>query len=349
MPVTVLVGTRKGAFLLRDEGDRRRWNLSGPQFPGWEVTAAARAGDRYYLATSSSVYGPAIHVSADLQRWEQVVEGPSYPEGERRLRRIWTLQPAGPQLFAGVADAGLFASADGGASWTPVDGLNDHPSRPRWSPGAGGLCAHVVLNDHTDPSRLWCGISAVGVFRSDDGGTSWTSTNAGVTVAAADEEDDSIGYCVHGLANDPANPDRIFRQDHTGVYRSHDGGDSWERCEQGLPATFGFPIARDHHTGALFVFPQESSEFRYAPGGRFSVYRSRNDGDTWEPLAAGPQQNAFTGVLRGAMDVDGLDPAGIYVGSSSGTLHLSVDGGEDWQTVPAVLPRILSVSVVEAG
>ncbi len=192
---------------------------------------------------------------------------------------------------------------------------------------------------------MWCAISAVGVFRTDDGGENWELKNQGVTVSSPDEQYD-IGYCVHGLVADPANADRIWRQDHSGVYRTSDGGDHWERIEQGLPASFGFPIARDRASGTLFVVPLESDEMRLPPGGRLRVYRSDDDGDNWEESGQGwPEGALYAGVLRGALATDQLDPGGVYLGTTSGTLHYSTDTGTTWQTLPWVLPRILSLSV----
>jgi len=347
MAVRLIVGTEKGAFLIRSDGARARWTVDGPLFKGWEVTTAARDGDgRYFLGVTSRVYGATIQSSNDLVKWRQAPVGPNYPPGGRRkLNRIWRILAEGRPLFAGVDEAGLFRSDDRGETWKPVDGLNEHPTRDAWFPGAGGLCAHAILTDRNNPARMWCGISAVGVFRTDDGGQTWQPKNKGVPVAIEDKVHKEIGHCVHALAQDPGVPGTLYRQDHKGVYRTRDDGDSWERIENGLPSGFGFPVTIDPTTRALFVVPLESDEYRMPPEGRLRVYRSRNGGDSWEPLVRGlPQVHAYAGVLRGALAVDGLVPVGVYFGTTAGNLYASADGGETWQTIPVTLPRILSVS-----
>lgn len=341
MTVNVCVGTEKGAFVLSSE-DRQRWDLHGPYAKGWKVSTFGRdaAGD-YLLATASSWYGAALQRSSDLDSWQQLESGPAYEEaGGRTLSQIWTIRTIGDRILAGVADAGLFTSDDNGESWQPVKGLNEHPTAHAWQPGFGGLCCHRILGDG---DRLWVGISAVGVFRSDDGGDSWNLKNHGVTVAAQNDDLD-IGYCVHGLVQDPADLDRIWRQDHMGVYRTSDGAETWERIEEGLPARFGFPVERDHRTGRLFVLPQESDEARMPVDGRLRVYRSDDDGDSWQVAGNGYREGAsYSGVLRDAMSVDGLDPCGVYVGTSSGSVLVSADSGETWQELPYTFPRIGSV------
>jgi hypothetical protein len=242
--IQVFIGTRKGAFIASSHGDRKEWSLAGPIFKGWEVTAVDRLADGTWLVgTTSYVYGPAIHRSRDLDRWEQVVDGPAFsPDLGRTLKSIWTLTSGHGQVWAGVDEAALFRSSDQGRSWLPVPGLNDHPSRDGWQPGAGGLCAHAVLLDPEDEGQIWCGISAVGVFHSQDSGKSWTPANRGVTQIIESPGHPGIGYCVHGLAQDVSDPQRIWRQDHTGMYRSSDGGRDWERAEGGLPRGSAFPL-----------------------------------------------------------------------------------------------------------
>ncbi len=348
MGVRVMVGTAKGGFWLASE-DRRRWDVEGPFFKGWKVTAGLRLSDgRFMAAVASDVYGPALHVSdrcGSEASWEQLPKGPEYGGAEgRRLAQIWTVKEHAGTLYAGVQDAGLFSSPDFGASWTPVAGLNDHPTREAWMPGAGGLCCHAVLFA-PDSSRMWCGISAVGVFRSDDGGATWTPRNGGVPPALEDERHKGIGTCVHALAQDPANPDRLYRQDHVGMFRSRDGGDSWERNEKGLATAFGFPVLRDPVSGFLYCAPQEGDQHRVPAGGALTVMRSSDDGDSWHSASSGlPRANAYGTVLRHALAGDGLDPGGLYVGTTSGTLHASRDLGEEWTTLPVSLPRILHVS-----
>ncbi len=347
MNIVLIVGTDKGAFLVRSDAKRERWRIEGPLFRGWRVTAAARdAGGRYFLGVTSFVYGAAIQMSDDLVKWRQAPQGPSYPTGgTRRLTQIWTVHPGVSALFAGVAEAGLFRSDDRGETWQPVPGLNDHPTRDGWMPGAGGLCAHAVLSDPANPQRMWCGISAVGVFRTDDGGRTWQLKNRGVSIAIEDQNSKDIGYCVHALAHDPAVPAVIYRQDHRGMYRTRDGAETWERTERGLPSGFGFPLVREPRRGALYAVPLESDEFRMPPDGALRVYRSVDGGDFWSPLSCGlPAQNAYEIVLRGAMAVDGQEPAGIYLGTTAGALYASRDGGDSWQTLPLTAPRIMCLA-----
>jgi len=343
MGITLLVGTEKGAFVCGSR-DRRTWRVEGPLFKGWKVTASARTpSGRYLVATASQVYGAALHASTDLEEWHQIEKGPAYAEGgDRKMNQIWTFAAAGKRLYAGVDTAGLFASDDDGETWQPVPGLNDHPTRASWFPGAGGLCAHAVI---ARGERIWVGISAVGVWRSDDGGKTWQPRNAGVRKVIEDQTYAEIGFCVHGLAPDPKEPGTIYRQDHTGFYVTTDGGDTWEKRMEGLPSWFGFPVAIDPRTGHLFVFPMESDEYRVPVDGKFRIYRSRDGAKTWEPLGEGlPTGPHYGGVLRGAMAVDGLDPGGVYVGATSGQLFATADGGDTWRELPCVLPRILHVA-----
>ncbi len=345
MGMRLLIGTAKGGFWATSR-DRRTWDVRGPIFKGWKVTTALRLKDgRVMAAVASDVYGPALQVTSDLEEWRQAPAGPAYAEGgDRRLREIWRLGENAGVLYAGVQDAGLFASDDGGSRWRAVEGLNEHRTRNGWLPGAGGLCCHALLFGD-EPGRMWCGISAVGVFRTDDGGRTWTPKNHGVPVAIEDKEHKDIGTCVHGLAQDPDDPDRLFRQDHLGMFRSADGGDRWERNETGLPSAFGFPIVIDRPTKALFVVPQESDQRRLPPGGALQVFRSVDGGDSWQSASNGlPARNFFGTVLRGAMAVDDLEPGGVYFGTSAGTVHASADLGESWTTLPVALPRVLHVS-----
>ncbi len=348
MGVAALVGTDRAGYVYRTDKARKKWTLDAPLFKGWKVTAGARdSRGRYWVATASQVYGPALHVSDDLRTWRQIEHGPAWPkDSNRKLNQIWTIVPAGERMYAGVDEAGLFASDDGGEHWKPVDGLNEHPTRSGWFPGAGGMCAHAILIDPKNPKRIWVGISAVGVFRSDDGGKTFHPKNRGVQIIIEDRASDEIGYCVHGLIADPRNANVIYRREHKGMFRTRDGGDSWEHIENGLPGWFGFPVTMDHRSGTLYVVPLESDEYRIPPDGKLRVYRSRNGGDSWEPLSAGlPQEHAYMGVLRRAMDADQLDPPGVYFGTTSGTVYATNDGGDSWKALPGVLPRVLSISV----
>ena len=345
MTVVLGIGTVKGAWFAQST-DRRRWTVTGPVLRGWEVGAFGRApGGDYLVATGSTWYGAAIHRSRDRDRWTQVVAGPSHGDPDRPVDRIWTLERSGDHLYAGVAHAGLFRSDDDGEHWSPVGGLNDHETRPAWQPGLGGLALHHIVIDPQDASRLWVGISAVGVFETTDAGSSWELRNGGVPVAAADSDHD-IGYCVHALAADPADASRMWRQDHRGVFRTTDGGRHWERIQNGIPGTgFGFPMRRDPRTGRLFIVPLESDEYRMPPGGDFRVYVSDDDGASWRPSAAGlPDEPSYVGVLRNAVALDGEDPTGVYVGTTAGDVWASRDTGDEWQRLPGRFPRITSLA-----
>ena len=343
--IKILVGTIKGAFVLRSKEDRDDWSIEGPYLKGWKVTAARRGLDGdYLLGTASFVYGPAVQRSQNLVDWKPVEASPHYTEESGfKLDQIWTFGRAGDRLLAGVDQAGMFESEDGGNSWQLVEGLSGHETREKWFPGFGGLCLHSILSDPANPARLWCGISAVGVFRSDDGGASWTPKNEGVPCIIEDKEHKDIGFCVHAIAQHPDDADTIYRQDHRGMFRTHDGGDSWTRIENGLPSGFGFPLVIDSATKALFAVPLESDEFRMPVDGKFRVYRSRDGGDSWEAVADGLPDRDYSGVLRSAMAVDQLDPCGVYVGTTSGHVHISADAANTWRTLPCTLPRILTV------
>ncbi len=352
MTVTAMLGTAKGGFLARSNPGRSAWTIDEPLFKGWKVTASARDDKgRYFVATASDVYGPALHVSDDLTQWKQIEKGPAWPKDlDRKLTQIWTLHLGPGRYYAGVDEAGLFASDDGGESWLPIEALNEHATRSAWAPGAGGLCAHALLVDPKNTDRVWCGISAVGVFRTEDGGRSWHPKNQGIPQVLEDKLHKDVGYCVHGLVADPDDANTIYRREHNGMFRSRDGGDNWERIENGLPNWFGFPIAMDRRTRTIFVHPMESDEYRMPADGKFRMYRSRDGGDSWEPLTDGlPQQGAYMGVLRSALDCDQLDPCGVYVGTTAGTVYVSNNGGDSWTQLPCTLPRVLSVTVFHDG
>ncbi len=348
MSMRLAIGTAKGAFFLRTD-DRLTWTLDGPAFPGWKVTAFVRTPDGDpLLATASNWFGAALHRSADWSSWTQIVDGPSWPaDRERPLTQIWTLTTAGRRIYAGVDEAGLFTSDDDGLTWQSNAALNEHASRPTWEPGLGGLCAHRIIIDPTDPMRVWVGISAVGVFRTDDGGSSWIAKNTGVERAAPAGESEDSGWCVHGLSIDPSRPDHLWRQEHKGVFRSQDAGDSWERIENGLPASFGFPIVRDHSQNRLYVVPLTSDEFRLPVEGRLRVYRSDDDGNSWTESGTGLPDDTYATVLRGAMDTD--HRGGVYFGTTGGAVYATVDGGDTWRRLPGTFPRIASVQVFTDG
>lgn len=339
---TVAIGTAKGAWVLRSD-DGVRWEASPNRFPGWEVTAFGPAGDGSWLAaTGSGWFGPGLHRSADLEEWTPVEGGPAFAEDGPTLEQIWSLRQ-GPdgRLFAGVAQAGVFTSTDHGASWQPLAAFNDHPTRAEWMPGAGGMCAHTLL---FDDRRLWIGASAVGVFRSDDAGATVEPHNDGIE-GAVPGGTPGIGYCVHRIVADPDDADTIWRQDHTGVYRTADGARSWERIEQGLPGRFGFPIVRDDASGNLFVVPLTADQDRTPVDGRFAAFRSTDGGDSWHRSGTGwPEEPTWSCVLRGAMATDG--DGGIYLGTTSGQVWASDDAGDRWHRLPGTYPRIGTVEVL---
>jgi hypothetical protein len=341
----IAVGTEKGAYLLHGSGSS--WTVDGPLFSGWKVSAFGQTPDGAHLAAvGSNWFGIGVHRSPDFAEWAELESAPSWPEGaERKMEQVWTFHRDGDRLWTGVAEAGLFTSDDGGVTWDPVPGLNEHRTRADWGPGFGGLCAHRVL---TAGERIWAAISAVGCFRSDDGGATWEPKNEGIpAVDSADGgERPEVGYCIHGLAHDPARPDRMWRQDHLGMFRTVDGGDTWERNEEGLPSGFGFVIWRHPGTGRLLTVPLHSSESRVPVEGRLRAYASDDGGDSWrvagEGWADSPQ---FTGVLRGAFDGD---ESGMFCfGTTGGKLWLTEDGGDSWRELAPAFPRIGAVRLVE--
>jgi len=341
---TIAVGTEKGGYLVKGSGDE--WEVTGPLFPGWKVSAFGQAPDGTHLAAvGSNWFGVGIHRSRDLADWEQTDEPPAWPEESgRKMEQIWTFHVDAGRIWAGVAQAGLFTSDDLGLTWQPVDGLNEHRTRDEWQPGFGGLCAHRVM---VDGDTHWVAISAVGVLRSDDGGSSWNLKNDGIDAAGLpdDAPRPEVGYCVHCLAHDPGDPRRIWRQDHTGVYRTGDGGDTWERIENGLPASFGFVMWRDDASSRLFTIPLEADSNRVPVDGLLRVYKSDDDGDSWQVAGDGwadaPQ---FTAVLRGAFNGD--DDGVFCFGTSGGKLWLTDDNGDRWQQLPPAFPRIGAVRVL---
>jgi hypothetical protein len=354
--VLVLVGTSKGAFLFRGHADREKFEVSGPHFPGHEVYAMAfdgRAGHGRVLAgTSSSHWGAVVRASDDFGgSWTDPAEGNvRFPaDTDATLTRVWQLRPAGADepgvVWAGVEPAALFRSADGGDTFELVRGLWEHPHRPQWQPGGGGLCLHTVVPDATDPRRMWVAVSTGGVYRSDDRGASWQARNQGIKVGFLPDPYPEFGQCVHKLAPAAGRPERLYLQHHWGVYRSDDGGDGWTDIGTGLPSDFGFPLVthpRDADTA--FVLPLTSDGFRCVPDGRTRVYRTRDAGASWQPLADGlPQDDTYLTVLRDAFSGDALDPAGLYFGTRTGQVFASADEGEHWRLLAEWLPPVLCV------
>ncbi len=354
----VLVGTKKGAFILESDAARQSWDLRGPFCQTWPVNhvVADPATGTIFAGGGNEWFGPAVWKSSDLgATWTHSSEGISYGEGKDSIKSVWSLAPSKGRLYAGVEPAGLFLSDDDGQSWKHMNGLRDHPTREHWQPGGAGLILHSLVPHPADDRQLWVGISAVGVFHTADGGESWAPRNQGTRCDFLPEEQryPEYGQCVHCLVIAPGASGRLYQQNHCGMYRSDDGGVSWQSIEAGLPSTFGFPAAthpRDPET--LFLLPLNGDILgRYVPEAKAAVWRTRDGGAHWEAKREGlPQENAFIGVLRQAMATDRLDPAGVYFGTSSGTLFASADEGESWRCVAEHLPSISSVEtfVVDA-
>jgi hypothetical protein len=352
----ILAGTRKGLFLLRSDGDRRNWKVEEPLLPGWEIFHAVvdpRDGT-LYACTNSFVYGATVHRSSDLgQTWERAEELGLPEESELKLERTWHLEPgheSQPEtLWLGGAPGVLFRSSDSGKTWEPVQGVAEHPTRDRWNPGAGGMCCHSIQLDPSDVNRLYIGISAAGVFRTDDGGESWSPANKGTAADFMPDPYPEVGQCVHKLLVHPSQPDRLWQQNHCGVYRSDDRGESWERLDgNGLPSGFGFPIAlHPREPDTAFVVPEEGAENRVTCNGRLGIYRTKDGGASWEERPNGLPTPAWLAVMRESMASDGLDPVGIYLGTQSGSVFVSPDEGESWVEAASQLPPILSVEIAE--
>src|SRR5438067_1824862 len=364
--VRVLVGTRKGAFVLTSDGTREKWDVSGPHFGGWEiyhVKGSPVDPDRVYVSQSTSWFGQLIQRSDDGGttwapmgnefRYEgdpgthQWYDGTPHPW---EFARVWHLEPSPVDpdvVYAGVEDAALFRSDDGGASWQELAGLRHDGSGPRWQPGAGGMCLHTVLLDPSDAGRILIAISAAGVFRTDDAGKTWRPANHGLHSEGLPDPDAEVGHCVHRIAMHPSRQNVLFMQKHWDVMRSDDGGDSWHEVSGNLPSDFGFPIdVHAHEPDTIYVVPIKSDSEHYVPDGRLRVFRSRTGGNEWEPLTEGlPQRDCFVNVLRDAMAVDALDPCGVYFGTTGGQVYVSADAGDRWEPIVRDFPSVLSVEV----
>jgi photosystem II stability/assembly factor-like uncharacterized protein len=350
--VSVLLGTKKGAFILEADPERRDWQVRGPFCETWPInhmTWDPKAG-ALLAGGGSPWYGAAVWRSTDMgETWSHSSEGLTYGDDGPKLATIWNLTPADGSIYAGVEPAGLFRSADGGVSWSHVAGLRDHPSRPEWQPGNGGLILHSIVPHPRDPDHMWVGISAVGAFETRDGGRSWETRNRGVRADFTPGPAPEFGQCVHKMGPHPDRPDVLFQQNHCGVYRSDDGGSQWTEITGDLPSQFGFPLAihpQDPRT--VYVIPLNGDDKgRHMVDGSAAVWRSRDDGASWERLTRGlPQQDAYLGVLREAMAVDSLEPAGIYFGTSTGQVFGSRDEGDSWELIADFLPPVWSVETV---
>ena len=385
--VRVLVGTRKGAFILTSDGKRERWDISGPHFGGWELyhlKGSPADPNRLYASQSSSWFGQVIQRSDDGGKTWEPPGGEKMPDpydppaglsnkfvydsspetgkpltthqwydGSQRpweFKRVWHLEPSltDPDVvYAGVEDAALFRSTDGGQTWQELAGLRETKGH-LWQPGAGGMCLHTILLDPGNPERIFVAISAAGTFRTDDGGKTWRPVNRGLkSQYELPDPDAEVGHCVHRIAMHPSRPNVLFMQKHWDVMRSDDAGESWHEISGNLPTDFGFPIdVHAHEPNTIYVVPIKSDSEHYPPDGKLRVYRSRTGGDEWEALTNGlPQRDCYVNVLRDSMAVDSLDPCGLYVGTTGGQVYASVNGGDKWAPIVHDFPPVLSVEV----
>jgi photosystem II stability/assembly factor-like uncharacterized protein len=362
--VRILAGTRKGAFILTSDAQRKQWSVEGPHFGGWEifhVKASPVDPNRLYAAQWTEWFGQVIQRSNDAGKtWETVGNEFKY-EGEVgthkwydgtqhpwEFKRVWHLEPSlkdADTVFAGVEDAALFRTTDGGKTWSELPGLRAAKGQ-LWQPGAGGMCLHTIILDPTNDQRMFIAISAAGAFRTEDGGKTWKpATNGLKSQYELPDPDAEVGHCVHRIAMHPSRPNVLFMQKHWDVLRSDDGGDNWREVSGNLPTDFGFPIVVNaNEPETIYVVPIKSDSEHYPPEGKLRVYRSRKGGEEWEALTNGlPQKDCFVNVLRGAMSVDRLDPCGVYFGTTGGQIYASPDGGDRWTAIVEHLPPVLSV------
>jgi photosystem II stability/assembly factor-like uncharacterized protein len=387
--VRVLVGTKKGAFILNSDGKREKWDVSGPLFAGWEMyhlKGSPADPNRIYASQTSGWFGQVIQRSDDGGKtWHQ----PGTPKGEEtspggqpkgesnkfvydtspetgapmtthqfydgkphpwEFKRVWHLEPSltdPDTVYAGVEDAAIFRSTDGGTSWHELAGLRGHGTGPHWQPGAGGMCLHTIILDPGDPKRIWIAISAAGAFRTDDGGKNWKPINRGLRSQYIPDPNAEVGHCVHHIAMNPKKPGTLFMQKHWDVMRSDDSGDNWTEISGNLPTDFGFVIdVHAHEPETIYVVPIKSDGEHYVHEGKLRVFRSKTGGNEWEPLTKGlPQKDCYVDVLRDAMSVDTLDKCGIYFGTTGGQVYCSADAGDSWNAIVRDLPSVLSVEV----
>ena len=364
--VRVLVGTRKGAFILTADGKRDKWKVSKPHFAGWEMyhlKGSPVDPDRIYASQSSGWFGQQIQRSDDGGKtWNAVdnkftydgvpgthqwYDGTPHPW---EFKRVWHLEPSlsdPDTVYAGVEDAAMFQSNDGGKSWHELSGLRGHGTGPRWAPGAGGMCLHTILIDPTNHDRMYIAISAAGAFRTDDRGKSWKPITKGLVSNFMPDPTAEIGHCVHRIAFHKSKPNTLYMQKHWDVMRSDNAGDQWHEISGNLPTDFGFVVdVHAHEPETVYVLPIKSDSEHFVPNGKLRVYRSRTGGNEWEPLSKGlPQRNCYVNVLRDAMAVDSLDDCGVYFGTTGGQVYASADGGDSWTAIVRDLPAVLSVEV----
>jgi hypothetical protein len=386
--VRLLVGTRKGSFVLTADGKRERWEVSGPHFAGWEiyhVKGSPVDPNRLYASQTSAWFGQIIQRSDDGGKtWIQPGTAPGeptttpegMPKGESNkfdydtspetgkpltthmwydgtqhpweFKRVWHLEPSltdANTVYAGVEDAALFRTTDGGESWQELAGLRGHDSGPKWQPGAGGMCLHSIILDGKNPERIFVAISAAGAFRTDDGGKNWKPINRGLHSQYIPDPHAEVGHCVHHIAMHPSRPNTLFMQKHWDIMRSDDAGDSWREVSGNLPSDFGFPIdIHAHEPETIYVVPIKSDSEHFPPDGKLRVYRSRTGGNEWEELTKGlPQRDCYVNVLRDAMTVDSLDKCGVYFGTTGGQVYGSNNAGDSWNAIVRDLPAVLSV------
>jgi len=388
--VRVLVGTRKGAFILNSDGKREKWDVSGPHFAGWEIyhmKGSQVDPNRIFASQTSGWFGQIIQRSDDGGKtWHQPGTPPgessTTPEGMPKsesnkfaydatpetgkpltthqwydgtqhpweFKRVWHIEPSltdADTVYAGVEDAAIFRSTDGGKSWKELPGLRGHGTGPKWQPGAGGMCLHTIILDPKNKDRMYIAISAAGAFRTDDGGTTWTPINRGLRSQYIPDPNAEVGHCVHHVTMHPSRPDVLFMQKHWDVMRSDDAGDSWREVSGNLPTDFGFVIdVHAHEPETIYVVPIKSDSEHYPPDGKLRVYRSKSGGNEWEALTKGlPQSNCYVNVLRDAMAVDRMDKCGVYFGTTGGQVYASADAGDSWAPIVRDLPAVLSVEV----
>ncbi len=383
--VRVLVGTHKGAFILTADGKREKWDVSGPHFAGFELyhlKGSPADPNRIYASQTSGWFGQLIQRSDDGGKtWHQpgtpagepAPPGPPKSESNKfaydaaaapltthqwydgtqhpwEFKRVWHLEPSltdPDTVYAGVEDAAIFRSTDGGQNWGELPGLRGHGTGPKWQPGAGGMCLHTIILDPSDPQRIYIAISAAGAFRTDDGGKSWKPINQGLRSQYIPDPKAEVGHCVHHIAMHPKRPGVLFMQKHWDVMRSDDAGDNWKEVSGNLPTDFGFVIdVHAHEPETIYVVPIKSDGEHFPPEGKLRVYRSRSGGNEWEALTKGlPQQDCYVNVLRDAMAVDSLDKCGVYFGTTGGQVYVSADAGDSWNPIVSNLPAVLSVEV----
>ena len=364
--VRVLVGTRKGAFILTSDAARKHWDVAGPHFAGWEIyhlKGSPIDPNRIYVSQCSGWFGQMIQRSDDggltwtpvgnqfpyegVPGTHQSLDGTAHPWA---FKRVWHLEPSLTEpdtLYAGIEDAAIFRSTDGAHTWQELSGLRRHGSGPLWQPGAGGMGLHTILLDPSNPQRIFIAISAAGAFRTDDGGLTWQPINKGLHSTFLPNPEAEVGHCVHHMAMHPSRPGVLFMQKHWDVMRSDNAGEQWREISGNLPTDFGFVIdVHAHEPETLYVVPIKSDGEHFPLDGKLRVYRSRSGGNDWEPLTNGlPQKDCYVNVLRDAMAVDQLDSCGIYFGTTGGQVYCSPDSGDTWMPIVRDLPPVLSVEV----